>query len=115
MLTKRQYKALRARYDRRKQWRNGRASYQSADVPKNCRISNEEISAIDVYEFMNGRGNTPSLVLGDESACSRLCFSESRYSVGLHLRKCDRLSRSTSRDSKVPNPKICVLSAWEIS
>lgn len=52
MITQEEYNELKARYERKAVWRNGRCSYRLEDVPSDCRISNDEVSSIEVYEFV---------------------------------------------------------------
>jgi len=51
MLTESQYHDYRARYDAYESWRNGKTRVNPGEVPENARISNEERSAIEIYEF----------------------------------------------------------------
>lgn len=51
MITEQQYSEYRQRYNAYEAWRNGRSGYHPEQVPENIRISNEERSAIEVYEF----------------------------------------------------------------
>lgn len=59
VLTAEQYAELKARYDRHsafvdtKRGKNGWAAYKPEEVPEDCRISNEEVSLIEVYQFIN--------------------------------------------------------------
>jgi hypothetical protein len=51
MLTPKEYSRLRKRYAAFEAWRGGRSSYPTASVPVRLRVSNAELSAIEVYEF----------------------------------------------------------------
>lgn len=58
-LTAEEYARLRALADRHEAWvdtrrgKNGWASYQPEEVPEDCRMTNEERSAVEVYEFQH--------------------------------------------------------------
>lgn len=52
MITQAEYEALKARYERKEQWLNGRSSYRPEECPADCQISNDEVSNMEVYEFV---------------------------------------------------------------
>ena len=52
MLTPEQYQALKDRHAKFEAWRNGRTSYESGSVPLDIRISNDELSSMELYEFV---------------------------------------------------------------
>jgi hypothetical protein len=55
MLNELEYNIMRARLDRLESWRKslGRNWHYPAEVPNDCKLTNTELSAIEVYEFVN--------------------------------------------------------------
>jgi hypothetical protein len=52
MLRPKQYRELIKRINKFEQWRGNRTSYRTADVPVGLAVTNEERSAVEVYEFV---------------------------------------------------------------
>lgn len=55
MLTESEYIELKSRHDTFEAWRNGRLSYKTDEVPIVLKVSNDERSALEVYQFMQER------------------------------------------------------------
>ena len=51
MISPEEYEELFDRQSRFKAWLGSRTSYRQEEVPENCRITNEERSAIEVFQF----------------------------------------------------------------
>jgi hypothetical protein len=55
MMTEQEYRTTRARIDAYETWRNGRSPIDPKDVPPGMTVTNEERSAVEVYEFVRDR------------------------------------------------------------
>lgn len=51
MITANEAIEIQQRCDRKEQWLDGRTSYQPDELPENCRVTNEELSKLEIWKF----------------------------------------------------------------
>jgi hypothetical protein len=65
-ISKPEYERLKKLHEEHEKWRGGRSSYPVDSVPEHLRITNEQRSQIEVYEFVNNPPDTYFLYISEK-------------------------------------------------
>ena len=80
-----QYFEIRSRLNAFEAWRNGRTSYKTDEVPIILSVTNEERSAVEVWEFCHNIPEKYFLYIKHQSSLSNGSVGEATTWTGDHL------------------------------